>query len=84
MARPGEHADEAREKADAALASALSRIDGEPQCEACTSAADFFLFEPERVETFVCWEHVSPVSAVVAAEGPPDRPLAIPLSEEFT
>ncbi|MGM0399560.1 MAG: hypothetical protein ACQEQY_11310 [Halobacteriota archaeon] len=84
MARPGEYADEARERADDALAAALAHRDGEPHCETCSNPADFFLYEPERVATFVCWEHVSPVSAVVDEERPTDRPLAVPLSEEFS
>ncbi|MFW5919043.1 MAG: hypothetical protein ACOCSF_02470 [Halanaeroarchaeum sp.] len=84
MARPGEYAENARERADDALAAALADSDGDPHCEACSSPADFFLYEPERVAAFVCWEHVSPVSAVVDADRPPDRPLAVPLSEEFS
>lgn len=83
MARPGEYAEEARDRADDALEAALADLESEPRCAACSSTADFFLFEPERVATFVCWEHVSPVSAVVAAEDPPDRPIAVPLSEDF-
>jgi hypothetical protein len=84
MARPGEYAAEARDRADEALEAALADHEAEPRCAACSSTADFFLYEPERVATFVCWEHVSPVSAVVADEEPADRPLAIPLSEEFS
>ncbi|WP_259517971.1 hypothetical protein [Halanaeroarchaeum sp. HSR-CO] len=84
MARPGEHAEEARERADDALTAALANRTTEPECEACSSPADFFLYEPERVATFVCWEHVSPVAAVVDADRPTDRPLAVPLSEEFS
>ena len=83
MARPGEHADEARDRADDALATALEDVAGDPQCAACSNPADFFLYEPERVTTFVCWEHVSPVSAVVDPDRQTDRPLAVPLSEEF-
>ena len=83
MARPGEHAAEARDLADAALEMALADRGDDPQCEACTSPADFFLYEPERVAAFVCWEHVSPVSAVVSEADPIDRPLAVPLTEEF-
>ena len=63
----------------------LERVEGEPTCALCSAEADFFLFEPDRVAKFVCWEHVSPISAAVdvpLAES--NRPVALPLSEEFS
>lgn len=64
-----------------ALDGALAAIDGHPGCTVCPSSADFFLYEAGRVEKFVCWEHVSPVSAAVDAESGDelDRPMAIRL-----
>ncbi|MFB6114251.1 MAG: hypothetical protein ABEJ58_09155 [Halodesulfurarchaeum sp.] len=68
-----------------ALVTELSSVEGEPACALCGGTADFFLFEPDRVAKFVCWEHVSPVSADVAADlEDSDRPIAVPLSEEFS
>jgi len=87
MARPGEFAAGAPEHAEAALRAALADLEGEPRCAECPNEADFFLYEPERVAKFVCWEHVSPISAVVEAaegDGTVDRPLAVALSEEFS
>ncbi|MFB6134028.1 MAG: hypothetical protein ABEJ55_03485 [Halanaeroarchaeum sp.] len=83
MTRPGEHADRARRRAAAALDAERESIHGDPVCAECGSVADFFLFEPERVARFVCWEHVSPISAVVDPDGTVDRPIAVPLTEEF-
>lgn len=71
--------------AHAALERRLDEMAGEPTCALCRSGADFFLYEPERVAKFVCWEHVSPVSAAVdvpAAES--NRPVALPLTDEFS
>ena len=63
----------------------LDAIDGEPTCALCSAEADFFLYEPDRVAKFVCWEHVSPLSAIVDEEAATaDRPVAVPLSEEFS
>jgi len=65
---------------EAALEAALSDLDGAPECAVCPSSADFFLWEAGRVEKFVCWEHVSPVSAAVGGEpGAVERPIAIRL-----
>lgn len=83
MARPGEHAGAAPDRAASALEEALEGVDDDPQCAVCAGDADFFLYEPDRVRKFVCWEHVSPVSAVVRKGADLDRPLAVPLSEEF-
>lgn len=72
------------EQAEAALERRLSGIEGEPSCALCRADADFFLFEPDRVAKFVCWEHVSPVSASVSGDlETTDRPVALPLSDEF-
>lgn len=65
---------------DTALEAALADLDGEPRCAVCPLSADFFLWEDGRVEKFVCWEHVSPVSSAVGGEpGETDRPIAIRL-----
>lgn len=65
---------------DAALEAALADLDGEPGCAVCPSSADFFLWEEGRVEKFVCWEHVSPVSAAVGGTvDESDRPIAVRL-----
>lgn len=70
--------------AKAALESRLSNHDEEPSCTLCQAQADFFLFEPDRVAKFVCWEHVSPVSAAVDTPvSESNRPVALPLNEEF-
>ncbi len=73
------------ERAEAALERQLSSVDGDPSCTLCRADADFFLYDPDRVAKFVCWEHVSPVSAVVdlPVEGT-NRPVALPLTEEFS
>lgn len=66
----------------AALEAALADLDGDPVCAVCPASADFFLYEEARVSKFVCWEHVSPVSAAVDAEpGDADRPVAIRLDD---
>ncbi|AAG20035.1 hypothetical protein [Halobacterium salinarum] len=67
--------------APAALSAALDGCEGDPICDRCPKPADYFLYEPGRVETFVCWEHVSPVSAAVddPADAHPGRPLALSL-----
>lgn len=67
--------------ATAALAERLADHDGDPECARCPKPADYFLYEPGRVETFVCWEHVSPFSAAVddPEEARPGRPLALSL-----
>ena len=66
----------------AALEAALDDLDGDPVCTVCPSSADFFLFEEGRVSKFVCWEHVSPVSAAVDAEPEEsDRPVAVRLDD---
>ncbi|MFC3477285.1 hypothetical protein [Halobacterium litoreum] len=67
--------------AAAALSDALAAADGDPTCARCSKPADYFLYEPGRVETFVCWEHVSPFSASVDdEEDPPEgRPVALSL-----
>ena len=82
-------ADAPEEDAAAALADRLAeREDGPedgdddgPECARCSKPADYFLYEPGRVETFVCWEHVSPFSAAVddPEEARPGRPLALSL-----
>lgn len=65
---------------DAALEAALADFEGAPGCAVCPSSADFFLWEAGRVEKFVCWEHVSPVSAAVGGEpAAVDRPVALRL-----
>jgi hypothetical protein len=71
----------ADEDAAAALADRLAEHDGDPECARCPKPADYFLYEPGRVETFVCWEHVSPFSAAVddPEEARPGRPLALSL-----
>jgi hypothetical protein len=73
----------ADEDAASALADRLAATDGDPECARCPKPADYFLYEPGRVETFVCWEHVSPFSAAVDndedAEPRPGRPLALSL-----
>ena len=74
-----------RAQARGALERQHSSLDGTPSCALCRAEADFFLFEPDRVAKFVCWEHVSPLSAAVdvpASEA--HRPIALPLSEEFS
>ncbi|MDH5019406.1 hypothetical protein [Halobacterium rubrum] len=70
-----------RDAAAAALSAALDDCDGEPECDRCSKPADYFLYEPGRVETFVCWEHVSPFSAAVddPEDARPGRPLALSL-----
>ncbi len=71
--------------AQQALERELSRVDGDPTCALCRAGADFFLFDPGRVAKFVCWEHVSPVSAAVDVPvSESNRPIAVPLSEEFS
>jgi hypothetical protein len=67
--------------AAAALSAALDDCDGDPDCDRCSKPADYFLYEPGRVETFVCWEHVSPFSAAVddPEDARPGRPLALSL-----
>jgi hypothetical protein len=76
----GEIDEEARE----ALEGQLATHDGDPVCARCSASADFFLYEPDRVAKFVCWEHVSPISAVVEGDlADADRPVAIPLPGEF-
>lgn len=73
------------ETAEDVLERRLSAADGEPDCALCRASADFFLYEPDRVAKFVCWEHVSPVSAAVDVPlEESNRPVAIPLSEEFS
>ena len=73
------------ESAAATLEERLEAVDGEPTCALCSAGADFFLYEPDRVAKFVCWEHVSPLSAAVDGDlDETDRPVAIPLSEEFS
>jgi hypothetical protein len=72
----------ADEDAAAALADRLAERDGDdPECARCSKPADYFLYEPGRVETFVCWEHVSPFSAAVddPEDARPGRPLALSL-----
>lgn len=72
-------------EARAALERQLSSLDGEPSCTLCRADADFFLYEPDRVAKFVCWEHVSPVSAAVDLPvETTNRPVALPLTEEFS
>lgn len=74
-----------REQARGALERQLDAIEGEPTCALCRAEADFFLFEPDRVAKFVCWEHVSPLSAAVDVPvSESHKPLALPLSEEFS
>jgi len=64
--------------AEAALAAAIEAADGDPECSLCSKPADYFLYEPDSVEKFVCWEHVSPHSAAVDGEGRrPGRPVAL-------
>lgn len=82
MARPGEFAAEAPDRVERALSRARAEVE-DPRCAVCGAPADFFLYEPERVREFVCWEHVSPVAAVVGEAEAVDRPLAVALSEEF-
>lgn len=67
--------------AAAALSAALDDCGGDPECDRCSKPADYFLYEPGRVETFVCWEHVSPFSAAVddPEDARPGRPLALSL-----
>jgi len=60
------------------LAGILEEREATPTCEMCSSDADFFLYEPERVSKFVCWEHVSPYAAAVDEPGE-DRPTAVRL-----
>jgi len=76
-----EDASEEDAAAAAALADRLDECDGDPECDRCSKPADYFLYEPGRVETFVCWEHVSPFSAAVddPEEARPGRPLALSL-----
>lgn len=63
-----------------ALEAALADLDGDPECMVCPAPADFFLYEADRVAKFVCWEHVSPVSAAVDADpDDADRPIALRL-----
>lgn len=50
---------------EAALADALDGVEGTPPCAVCPESADFFLYAAGRVETFACWEHVSPYAALV-------------------
>lgn len=65
-----------------ALEAALDDLDGDPVCAVCPSSADFFLYEEDRVSKFVCWEHVSPVSAAVDVEPEDtDRPIAVRLDD---
>ena len=76
--------DDAETDATDALHRRLAATDTEPTCAICTASADFFLFDPDRVAKFVCWEHVSPVSASVSGDlETADRPVALPLTEEF-
>jgi len=80
-----ENADEgALDRPDAAALAvrdaALDALDDAPRCTVCPTGADFYLYEAERVSTFVCWEHVSPYAADV--NGTPEdaeRPIAVPL-----
>jgi len=70
-----------------ALRDALDATDGDPVCAVCPSTADFFLYAPDRVRRFVCWEHVSPYAAAVDPADAPepatghalDRPVAVSL-----
>ncbi|MFB6267434.1 MAG: hypothetical protein ABEI31_07225 [Halodesulfurarchaeum sp.] len=81
----GEDPDRPETAATRAMERRLAEVDGDPTCTHCGGEADFFLFEPDRVATFVCWEHVSPLSAAIdvpVAES--ERPVAVPLSEEFS
>lgn len=67
---------------EAALEAALADRDEQPRCAVCPAGADFFLYEAGRVEKFVCWEHVSPVSADVDGESSRrDRPIALRLAD---
>jgi len=76
---------EAIDDAATALQRRLDEMGEDPECEFCSGTADFFLYEPDRVAKFVCWEHVSPLSAIVDEEAAgADRPVAVPLSEEFS
>ncbi|SEW26182.1 hypothetical protein [Halobacterium jilantaiense] len=74
-------APDAEADAAAALSAAIDARDGDPECDRCSKPADYFLYEPGRVETFVCWEHVSPFSAAVddPEDARPGRPLALSL-----
>lgn len=63
---------------ETALEAALEDREHPPRCSVCPATADFFLFEAGRVAKFVCWEHVSPVSADVDGESD-DRPVALRL-----
>lgn len=75
-----EHSEGGSDAATAALADALDAVDGSPVCAVCPAAADFYLYEAGRVSKFVCWEHVSPVSAAVdEAPADADRPVAVRL-----
>jgi hypothetical protein len=67
--------------AAAALADRLDEREDDPECARCSKPADYFLYEPGRIETFVCWEHVSPFSAAVddPEDARPGRPLALSL-----
>jgi hypothetical protein len=72
------------EAAADALERQLDAVDGDPSCALCQAKADFFLYEPHRVAKFVCWEHVSPISAAVDVPiSESNRPVALPVSEEF-
>ncbi|MFB6072083.1 MAG: hypothetical protein ABEJ88_03855 [Halobacterium sp.] len=70
-----------REAAAAALAARLEDAAGDPECAHCSKPADYFLYEAGRVETFVCWEHVSPFSAAVDEDDElrEGRPVAVAL-----
>ena len=69
-----------REAAANVLADRLDAADGDPDCVLCSNAADYFLYDPDSVEKFVCWEHVSPHSAAVDSEDArPGRPVALSL-----
>lgn len=67
---------------ETALEAALADRESSPRCAVCPAGADFFLYEPDRVAKFVCWEHVSPVSADVGGDSNAgDRPVALRLEE---
>ncbi|MEE6209089.1 hypothetical protein U3A55_02810 [Salarchaeum sp. III] len=65
-------------EAESVLAGLLEERETTPACAMCSSDADFFLYEPERVRKFVCWEHVSPYAAAVDEPGE-GRPTAVRL-----